>query len=144
LPYKTKVKLLEVKTMKKLIITLFLTILGSITMFAQTSDYPNGIGKKFTGNTEKECYETTNSYTDFKRCVENRNLPTCPKGWEMTRDWETKPCRDDEDYRLPKTKYLIETYPIDGKEIKDNFKYRQLPNEQPESFEPSFIPFVND
>jgi hypothetical protein len=137
--------------MKKLILLIFLAILGSIAVFAQKADddFQYERGEKYIGNIEQQCYDTTNSYSEFKRCVENNNLPICPQDWEsdINRNRHNFPCRYDrtEDYWEHIRRERLEKYPTDwveGNRIQNTF-LRQQPNEQPESFESPFPPFVN-
>lgn len=122
----------------KIIVTIFLIMLGSIAIFAQRNDGDyKGRGENFTVDIERQCYDSTNSFAEFKRCVERQHLPLCSRGREFGRiDRHLPfPCRKErEDYwekRHPNPRELRDHRDIDRKEI---IYSRQLPNEKPEIF----------
>lgn len=101
--------------MKKIIVMLFLIISGSIAVFAQRGDgdYKKGSGEGFTVDIERQCYDSTSSFAEFKRCVERRRLPICPRGWELKdlgRTDRVFPCRNERKENYWEEKRII---PID-------------------------------
>lgn len=128
--------------MRKITITLFLICLSSITVFSQNADDDFGKVNHENSNVdiEQQCYNSTNSLAEFKRCVERQRLPICPDGWTME-EFHGNPCR-----KLP-CRYEREDgwekrqiYPIDKMEhhnfedemLKEKLRYRRLANEIPE------------
>lgn len=107
--------------MKKIIVTLFLIMLGGIAVFAQRGDgdYRKGKGENSTVDIERQCYNSTNSFAEFKRCVERQRLPICPRGWETKAsggNYRDFPCRDErnEDHREERR-----FDPIDREDLRD-------------------------
>lgn len=124
--------------MKRTIIALFLIVAGSSAIFAQKDFgyYPKERGGKYVDSIELQCYNSTNSFAEFKNCIETFRLPICPKNWETdsVKTLRVFPCRNErkEDYwdkqrRIPLIK--------EDKDRIEKLVSRQLPNEKPETFD---------
>ena len=132
--------------MKRIIFTIFLVVLNSIFILAQPGiESPPHNTEDNEYNDAIECYKNTDSLVEFKRCIKNRYLPVCPKGWnvDIDRDYDRGDysCRFEEGFKEDlligkRRKAFEENSNVDSnvdKKIPFNFR---LSNEEPESFEP--------
>lgn len=130
--------------MNKAINTLFVLIMCSISIFAQRNDsFGERTLRDELNSPLERCYRNTNDFQDFKRCYKDKELPICPRNWEMKldlRDWgERFPCRliERDIYNAREGARNAERDDLDAdRSDLTEIGARDLSNEGPESFEP--------
>lgn len=112
--------------MKKMMFFFFLMAILGIASFAQKrTPYLLNNSEKENNKIEKLCYELTRSYAEFKRCVENRGMLSCPKIRERAGSvYLDYFCRERDPYEIPG--------PIPADKIRPS--HLSLPNEKLKSF----------